>query len=256
MPFLTASEGTFPFLEAASLSQYPPDSLESASAGAVGGLDTTAAARRPAAVFLEGSVRDRRTGEALEQVIVEVFVLDEQGEMRRAYAGTALSGHLALPLVREVPHVLLLRKAGYEARAIYLEGSAVDISRTIALVPDHEGRPEELATRGVSPAGIALLPTLALPDSLVASHPTADTVRAFLETPRSGAPEAVIGHFELTQATSLRAAPTHKSEVLLRFRPGDRVKVLEKTEYYWWRVRYEERTGYAKALLLAPAAQR
>ena len=62
--------------------------------------------------------------------------------------------------------------------------------------------------------------------------------------------EAHHGFFKATQATSLRAAPTSSSAVLKRLSEDDRLKVVEKTEYYWWKVLFNGQTGYVKALLL------
>ena len=58
------------------------------------------------------------------------------------------------------------------------------------------------------------------------------------------------GFFQATKATSLRAAPTSSSAVLKRLSEGDRLKVIEKTEYYWWKVLCNGQMGYVKALLL------
>lgn len=57
-------------------------------------------------------------------------------------------------------------------------------------------------------------------------------------------------HFILKEATSLRKEPTHTSPVLLRFETGDQVELLEKTDEFWWKVRYKGKTGFAKAALL------
>ena len=57
----------------------------------------------------------------------------------------------------------------------------------------------------------------------------------------------------LTDATSLREGPDHTTHVLLRFVPGNQVKVLEKTNKFWWKVTYKNKIGYAKAALLKAA---
>ena len=53
-------------------------------------------------------------------------------------------------------------------------------------------------------------------------------------------------------ATSLRETPDSKAPVLLRLPAQGRVEVLEKSEKYWWKVRYKDKTGWAKAALLNP----
>jgi SH3-like domain-containing protein len=54
----------------------------------------------------------------------------------------------------------------------------------------------------------------------------------------------------VTTATSLRDSPDSQASVLLRLPPEGRVELLEKTDKYWWKVRYKEKTGWAKAALL------
>ncbi len=269
--FLSSREG-FPFLAEY---LFPPsltgletaDSPDSVALLAEPGLPSEEPIEAPAssteevssekkAIVLEGLVLDQKTGEALDQIIVEVFLLDEQGEMRRAYAGNAYTGQLALPLVREAPHVLLLRKTGYQSNAVFLEGSNADLSRTFTLLPRHSGEEETLVSRSGADFSVSPLPAIALPETIASVQPTADIIVPYINPPAieiaGEAPEAVLGLFQLTEATSFRREATHKSEVLLRFEPGDQVEVLEKTEYFWWRVRYRGQTGYTKALLLAP----
>ncbi len=59
-----------------------------------------------------------------------------------------------------------------------------------------------------------------------------------------------LGSFFVTQRTSFRKAATHKSDVILRFRVGDKVELLEKTNQWWWNVRFDGNTGWVKAALL------
>lgn len=64
------------------------------------------------------------------------------------------------------------------------------------------------------------------------------------------APAQNFGLFQVTKATSFRERPASSSKVLRRLAPGDRLQVVEKTEYYWWKVVDNGRVGYVKALLL------
>jgi hypothetical protein len=54
----------------------------------------------------------------------------------------------------------------------------------------------------------------------------------------------------VTKATSLRQLATHKSDVLLRFAPGDEVVFLEATNEYWWKVSFDDKIGWVKKALL------
>ncbi len=57
--------------------------------------------------------------------------------------------------------------------------------------------------------------------------------------------------FQISQTTSLREQPNSKSGVLKRLSTGTKVRVLEKTQKYWWKVDYNGQTGFVKALLLS-----
>ena len=59
-----------------------------------------------------------------------------------------------------------------------------------------------------------------------------------------------LGDYQVTLETSLRAAPDHRSKVLTRLPVGGQVQFLERTDKYWWKVRYEGKTGWAKCALL------
>ena len=78
--------------------------------------------------------------------------------------------------------------------------------------------------------------------------PPAPANAAPAEEPQPAASQ--FGTYLLTGRTSLREGPTHTTGVILRFQAGDRVEVLEKTDQWWWRVRFGDKTGYVKAELL------
>ena len=63
-----------------------------------------------------------------------------------------------------------------------------------------------------------------------------------------------LGRYHVIKATSLRAASTHQSDVIVRLREGTSVSVLEYTNEYWWKVDYEGRIGWVKNLLLEPVS--
>ncbi|MCB0643136.1 MAG: hypothetical protein KDC44_15915, partial [Phaeodactylibacter sp.] len=53
--------------------------------------------------------------------------------------------------------------------------------------------------------------------------------------------------YTVTAATSFRMRATHESGILLRFAPGNKVLLLEKTDIYWWKVRFDGKVGWIKA---------
>jgi len=56
--------------------------------------------------------------------------------------------------------------------------------------------------------------------------------------------------FFVTEPTSFRREATHKSGVILRFEAGDKVDLLEKTDRWWWKVKFKGSAGWVKAALL------
>lgn len=58
------------------------------------------------------------------------------------------------------------------------------------------------------------------------------------------------GLYRVTRETSLRTGPDAKEQVILRFRVGDRVEILDDSGYWWWKVRFDGKTGWAKKALL------
>ena len=56
--------------------------------------------------------------------------------------------------------------------------------------------------------------------------------------------------YRVTKATSLRVQPDSRARVLLRLQAEDRLEVLDDSGRWWWRVRYKDKLGWAKAALL------
>ena len=57
-------------------------------------------------------------------------------------------------------------------------------------------------------------------------------------------------YYYLIDKTSLRSEATSQSTVLKRFRAGDEVELIEKTDKYWWKVIFDGQVGYVKAAKL------
>lgn len=57
-------------------------------------------------------------------------------------------------------------------------------------------------------------------------------------------------YYYLIDKTSLRSEATSQSTVLKRFRAGDEVELIEKTDKYWWKVIFNGQVGYVKAAKL------
>lgn len=60
----------------------------------------------------------------------------------------------------------------------------------------------------------------------------------------------VLGAFYVFESTSFREEATHRSGIILRFAPGNQVELLERTNQYWWKVRFKGKIGWVKAAKL------
>ncbi len=59
--------------------------------------------------------------------------------------------------------------------------------------------------------------------------------------------------YNLTKATSLRMGASASDRVILRFESGDQVDLIERTDVFWWKVKFNGKVGYVKAALLEKA---
>ena len=218
-------------------------------------------------VFLEGSVRNVASDAHLDQVSAEVFILDDQGQMQRAYSGSTRGRQFFLPLIRETPHILILRKSGYKPMAVYLEPADTDLQQIFrleersrpAFVPEDVfvfcGPPD--FEENYSPDSIYVGDEEAALDSLIAGIAFFEENDAFRHrrlsiSGENSGNQKPIGAFEVLEATSLRREPYFKSEILLRLNQGDELEVLEKTNAHWWKARFKKEQGFVKAFMLLP----
>jgi hypothetical protein len=177
--------------------------------------------------ILEGMVRDAATGAEIGQANIEVFQIDADGQPQLVYSGVTPGSEFHHPLERGLDHLVVIAKSGYEAAERLIPG-------------DWTPNPEQEA--------LAYLFSLQ-PSPRPAADPEATAAAAAGK--EEGADSQ--GYYVLTEKTSLREGPTHRTDVLLRFRPGNKVLVLQQYDQWWWRVRFEGREGYVKAFLLEKA---
>ncbi|MFN7117570.1 MAG: tetratricopeptide repeat protein [Saprospiraceae bacterium] len=152
--------------------------------------------------------------------------------------------------------------------------AAEDFAKVIGLQPNHvyamSGRGCALMLQGQHEAAVNVLnETLALDETVQSAVkcraqslkklgrpvPTMVSNKGVpsTEKPKSvAAPDAESStKFILKEATGMREGPTHTSRTLLRFEAGSQVELVEKTDEFWWKVRYKGKVGYAKAAMLA-----
>ncbi|MFZ2898734.1 MAG: DUF5723 family protein [Saprospiraceae bacterium] len=145
--------------------------------------------------------------------IPQDYIMLDNTPMREAASETARELHI----LKKWDEVLVLEKTNSVWWKIRHEGSDGYVkSAMLNPRPENYVRPEEEA---VAPA----------------------------PAPPKAKPQTSLGVFTLTESTSLRAEPTHKSNALMRLRQGMEVRVLEKTTDLWWKVEARGMTGYCKA---------
>ncbi len=100
-----------------------------------------------------GRILDDQTQAVLDETILELFFLDENGEVQRTYTGRVATGTFDLPLFRGYEHIALLRRQGYQPRAVYLGPIKEDRRADFSLSAD---QPEPPAIEGtpISPPAI------------------------------------------------------------------------------------------------------
>ncbi|MCB0706509.1 MAG: SH3 domain-containing protein [Saprospiraceae bacterium] len=59
-----------------------------------------------------------------------------------------------------------------------------------------------------------------------------------------------LGTYRLSESTGMHSGPNQESENITRLRTGFEVELLERTNKYWWKIRYKGNVGYAKAAKL------
>jgi len=177
----------------------------------------------------QGRILDEQTRSPLEDCILELFFIDENGEVQRTYSGRLRNAAFSLPMFRGFEHIALLRRQGYEAKAFYL-GTMMEDRQHDFLLLASQFTHSPIKGTPISSGQTQMPPS-----------PAEEEVMA---------PKPPIGYFQVIQATSLRATASHRSEILFRFQAGNEVEVLEKTEKFWWKVRYLGKTGYIKSFLL------
>lgn len=180
-------------------------------------------AASPEFFTLAGTTHDAFTNEVVRGVKVEVNQVTDTGAKKLMFNGAFYKGQISLMLKRGFNYQLKISKQDYLTREINLEPKDVRsedqvIERKFVL-QKQEKKPNDEAVKNA-----------------VAVHVAEKKVST--------------KHYLLTKATSLRTAPDSKARVMRRLQPKDQVEVLEMTNKWWWKVRFNGKTGYAKALLL------
>ena len=212
----------------------------------------------PGYFLFSASIANLQTGLRVERAKYEVYTMSADGEQKLFLIGSVLNGTFSVQLAVNQVHVLKILAQGYQdqevpLRKVELEKSQTEIRRQIKLVPKE--------------AGMAVQQSSVLesePDTIkqVDTQPETATPDEEARPIQEDSPSVSSAGTDLLQAdqnlsacrlrgsTSLRKAATHRSGIILRLKAGYQVRVLEKTTDSWWKVKYEDQTGFAKAALM------
>lgn len=213
---------------------------------------------------LDCVIRDAANQEILEGVRLDVYRLNADGDEELFYTGSFYNSQVLVQLERNRVFQILINKPGYVQLDATLYGNVVQDDQA-GLVRHFEltkGDTQPLET--LQPDSLPETPLDTMATSTPDKQPmtdedafdTSDDLLGAAPTEEEGTPatestdEVVLGVYYMTESTSLRVGPHHTTDVILRLRPGYEVEVLEQTGRWWWKVRYQDRVGYAKSFLM------
>lgn len=216
----------------------------------------------PGYYLFSASIANLQTGLRVERAKYEVYTMSADGEQKLFLIGSVMNGTLSVQLAVNQVHVLKIMAQEYQVqevplRKVEMKKAQTEIRRQIKLVPKEAGTeaqphiPLESVADTSSQVDFEAETTAPLEDTEPTSSPIEESTSS--DSSSENAPlQADLGapQFRLSESTSLRRAATHRSGIILRLKAGYQVQVLEKTNDSWWKVKFEEQTGFAKAALM------
>lgn len=209
--------------------------------------------------LFSGALADRQSGLRVERAKYEIYTISADGRQELFLIGSVMDGKLSVQLAVDKLHVVQLIAQGYQEQEVTLEKvgfqqSQTQIQKGIQLIP----RPPVTSVQTEAEESSPVPSPKQKPEVKKETTPPA---RAVIPTPRPSrkvevpatppaTPIKELPQFRLSKSTSLRKGPTHTSGVILRLRTDDRVELLEKTTNLWWKIKFGQEVGFAKALLM------
>lgn len=186
------------------------------------------------------------TNELLKGVAIEVYRYKGVDETLTLF-NSFLNGEIKVTLERDQSYRILVKKPGFEDAEIQVtpidmenvniieKNITMNVMKSVSMIAENPApqKEEKPATKVTTTATIT-------PEKKAEPKPE--------QKPKTKNSKT----YKLLNATSLRSGPSHTTGVLLRFSPGNQVEVLEQTDQYWWKVRYNGKEGYVKAAALDP----
>lgn len=238
---------------------------------------------------LKGITRNGDTGENFDHIYVDIYKILEDGSLELVRADRYPGGKFAIWLHRNERYLLKMNYNDRAFLEGLLNPANArienDVLSQIFILDEYQ--PEEQIVLGTKTgseappviiseaeimAGTTNMDTAGLADAIIPEEipeayltseekeeETSDTPAVEAGDPlpveetagQSNAEETEpLGTFYVFESTSFREEATHLSDVILRFAPGNEVTLLEKTDQYWWKVRFNDKTGWVKAAKL------
>ncbi len=221
------------------------DSPEVAEAEGVPGRNTTLAGSMDLLprVTLMAKAYHPLTNETLTGIAIEVYRykgVDQTLELFNSF----LNGEIKVTLERDQSYRILVKKPGFEDADIQVtpidmeDKNIIEKNITMSVMKMVSGTSETATPQKKEKPETPVATTTPKPESK--PEPKA----------KQKEDKSKSNTYTLLDATSLRSGPSHTTSVLLRFSPGNQVKVLEQTNQYWWKVHHNGKEGYVKAALL------
>lgn len=217
--------------------------------------------------LLQGLARSGDTGEKFDHIYVDVFKILADGSVELVRTDRFPGAEFEIWLRRDERYMLMLN---YDNNA-YLEGllnpanaQIIDgVLSQVFILDEYRPKPAEPTVtepeNGLIPKQTTEESTLSYAEQTETTGQT-DGAAVSEEEATSSYPSSAnenseygqesLGTYYLIQSTSLRREATHQSGVMLRFNSGNTVELLEKTNQYWWKVRFNGKIGWVKAAKL------
>lgn len=200
-------------------------------------------------VTLLGTARHVNSGEKLAGVMVDVYRIKPDGSEEIAMFKGFLNGDIQLSLKRGETYRVVVKKGGFADRSeqimpVDMEGmnqlekdfvlqTGTTQSATIDQKQETESEPQATSDKE----------QVASSEERSASDQPQETSR---QEPATFKP----GNFRVLVDATLQREPSESSKVLIRFSPGEQVRVLERVNDTWFKAKYLGVEGYVRAAVV------
>lgn len=193
---------------------------------------------------VNGHAFDKITGKTVGPIYIDIFRLSANFQRDFIRSTAFPEGRFTLALQRsENLHELEISTFGYQLGKFTIDPTVPQKTYEFGLSPD------ETEAKSIPEALKIEAPVVQAEEEFkeemfeVETKATEEKVSEDINQPPN--------QFSVTLVTSLRREATSRSKVLRRLNEGAIVKLLEKTNQYWWKVDLNGEIGYVKAALLA-----